>query len=545
MGKVKYRFAEWCRANGKEKLLNLYSDCNDQSAEEAAFSSAALRKWSCPVCGMTWLGETNKMNRLTPGYYNVIKKRPEETYCPYCKGSSVSPYYSMTTERPWTVKFWDEERNGKSAEALKNEPPNSHKKFFFKCKLCGYPFPKPICPRDIKEELQCPECGDGRSRETTERNCLATLFPQIAQELVDEANEGITGWNIRPSYHDRPLWFCCSRGHIYKSWVYNRTLRGDGCPICGKRKKTSFMEQSIFFYIKKMVRDVWSNQIYQGTSIDIFLQRKRIAVEYNSVHYHNKVRNKSEALEQSLAKYRLLSKYNKVFVVTEWEEEAKILEAEKSQLIIPIAVPIFIYSKKVFSVYNEKILELLKQMFPNRDSYPNIDIQRDELNILAQYIKAPVKRSFQEQYPNLAKDWDWDRNGTLMPNMFAASGDYKFYWICRKCGKSYRMSMTNRRKVNPETCPFCARSSRFPSPLLSECYPQLRFFWNNNLNTISFDDVSVASEKFAIFNLPNGEILSIKICNITYWLMNHPDRNPEEYLQHQLMRIEKRNQSPM
>lgn len=74
MGKVKYRFAEWCRANGKEKLLNLYSDCNDQSAEEAAFSSAALRKWSCPVCGMTWLGETNKMNRLTPGYYNVIKK---------------------------------------------------------------------------------------------------------------------------------------------------------------------------------------------------------------------------------------------------------------------------------------------------------------------------------------------------------------------------------------------------------------------------------------------------------------------------------------
>lgn len=129
MGKVKYRFAEWCRANGKEKLLNLYSDCNDQSAEEAAFSSAALRKWSCPVCGMTWLGETNKMNRLTPGYYNVIKKRPEETYCPYCKGSSVSPYYSMTTERPWTVKFWDEERNGKSAEALKNEPPNSHKNF--------------------------------------------------------------------------------------------------------------------------------------------------------------------------------------------------------------------------------------------------------------------------------------------------------------------------------------------------------------------------------------------------------------------------------
>lgn len=46
-------FASWCRANGKEKLLALYDESNIEPAEKAAFSSAKIRKWHCPVCGMS------------------------------------------------------------------------------------------------------------------------------------------------------------------------------------------------------------------------------------------------------------------------------------------------------------------------------------------------------------------------------------------------------------------------------------------------------------------------------------------------------------
>ena len=118
----------------------------------------------------------------------------------------MSPYYSLLTEQPWIREFWDEKRNGKPVEVLEKEKPNTHKKFFFRCNECGYSFPKPITPKDIHGKLRCPECGDGKSREVTERNCLAALFPQIAKELADGLNEGITGWNIRPSYRERRLW---------------------------------------------------------------------------------------------------------------------------------------------------------------------------------------------------------------------------------------------------------------------------------------------------------------------------------------------------
>ena len=538
--KMTENFAVWCKANGKEKLLALYDKNNSTPAEKAAFSSATMRKWHCPVCGMSWTASTNKMNRRLLSHYNVIKKRPEETYCPYCAGARVSPYYSLLTERPWIREFWDEERNGQPVEVLENEKPNTHKKFFFRCKKCGYSFPKPIAPRDIDEALHCPECGDGKSREVTDRNCLAALFPQIAKELADDLNEGITGWNIRPSYQERPLWFRCpDHNHLYQAWVYNRTGRGDGCPLCSRRKKTSFMEQAIFYYIKKCARDVRNNQTDRGSSIDIILHDKQIKVEYNSLYYHKQVRYGQEGIERSLNKYRELSRYARVFVVTEWEEEAKMLAGENSPLICPILVPVYIYSKKIFSLYNQKILELLQLIFPDKENYPSIDIQRDELEILAQYVNSAIENSFQKKYPQLAKDWDWNRNGTLAPNMFAPNTAYKFHWICRTCGRSYQMSMLNRQKVNPDTCPYCCRKSHFPSPLLAKCYPELKLFWNQNLNQLSFDDVAVASEQIGIFNLLDGELIPVRICNLSNWLWKHPDRRPEEYLKIQIERQKK------
>ena len=76
------------------------------------------------------------------------------------------------------------------------------------------------------------------------------------------------------------------------------------------------MEQAIFYYIKKCARDVRNNQTDRGSSIDIILHDKQIKVEYNSLYYHKQVRYGQEGIERSLNKYRELSRYARVFVVT-------------------------------------------------------------------------------------------------------------------------------------------------------------------------------------------------------------------------------------
>lgn len=539
MGKMTMSFAAWCRQEGRERLLALYDEAaNEKSAEEIPFSSPKPRSWRCPECTMTWQGSPNKMNRLRPGTYNVIRKREEETYCPYCKGERVSPWYHLGTEIPWAERFWDAERNGKDRSPDRYLP-GSHERFYLRCPDCGYRFPKAIHLRDIHGDLRCPDCGDGKSREVTERNHLAARFPRIAGELVAELNGGITGREILPSYHDKPLWFRCSRGHLYKSWVYNRAYRGDDCPLCGRRRRTSFIEQAIFFYMQKCSWNVQNNCLDSyGHSVDILLPDQQTVIEYNSLYYHKNANmlGEEEALARAAEKHKELARYYRVYVLTEWETEAAELSRLNSPLIVPLLVPVYAYTKQILNAYNQKILELLQRIFPQRDSYPNIDIQRDELKILAQYIQKPMEDSFQQREPQLSEDWDWIQNGPLTPAMFPPNTPYKFYWRCRRCRRSYRMSMGNRRKVNPDTCPFCCRKSRYPSQLLCECYPQLAYFWEERLNEMPFRDVAVASEKYGIFRCPDQELLPIRICDFSSWLWNHPDKTPEEYLNLQLRR---------
>ena len=120
--------------------------------------------------------------------------------------------------------------------------------------------------------------------------------------------------------------------------------------------------------------------------------------------------------------------------------------------------------------------------------------------------------------------------------MFLPGTPHRFYWICRRCGASYRMSMYNRQGRDPETCPGCARKSGYPSRLLCQCYPQLAAYWDEQLNEIPFREAVVASEKRGIFRSPEGELLVIRICSFSGWLRQHPDKGPEDYLDLQIKR---------
>lgn len=200
-------------------------------------------------------------------------------------------------------------------------------------------------------------------------------------------------------------------------------------------------------------------------------------------------------------------------------------------LIHTISAPVFSLTEKICRKYDGLICDLLRTLFPNRDSYPNVHIMRDQLLILQQYAAAPVKDSFQDRHPRLAGDWHPVKNSALAPNMFRPNVPFKFYWRCRSCKRTYRMSMANRTKVNPDACPFCSRKSRYRSPLLCETYPDLGPLWSVPLNPVPFSQVSVASEKPAVFELTDGRIAAVRICNLSAWLYAHPGRRAEDYLE--------------
>ena len=448
MKKGAISFEKWCENEGKPSLLALYDkEANPLPASEIPFSSPKKYQFRCPVCHISWEQATNKVNRLKEGHYNYIKKRKEITFCPYCKGERPSVYYNMLTDLPEISKWWDYERNVFRPETYL---PYTHQKFYLKCPQCQYHFPKPIRIKDLHGTFRCPDCGDGKNREVTPFNNLAALYPEISAQLDDARNNGITGEMILPSYKEK-LWFICPHGHRYNARVSNRTYLNRGCSICAKRKKTSFAEQAFRYYLQKCDPNIKSGQIEQftGKSVDILMPSCKTAIEFNSCYYHTTIKE-GQRIAADQTKICLLAQYYRVYIV---QEEGNILHLPEHPLIEMISVPVFEMTDKICRDYDQAIYQLLRKLFPVRDTYPNINIMRDQLQILQQYINTAVDGSFEEKYPLLAADWHPSRNGHLTPGMFLPGTPYKFYWICRTCKKTYRKSMGNRIKGKTDTCP--------------------------------------------------------------------------------------------
>lgn len=465
-------FEYFCKTNNKLELLKLYNrEKNKEKPNEIYYSGTKKYFFKCPSCNMEWTGKMNKMNRLSKGEYNVIKKQKEITYCPYCKGTKISKYYNLTTKYSKILDYWDEEKNKIDPKSLS---PHTHEKFYLKCKNieCDY---REQTPRTIKDFIRyidnykCPKCSNGKNKTVNEWNNLKVRYPEIIKEWDYGRNEKNPEEYLGSS--NEKVWWKCRKNHHYQCRINNKIFLNRGCPICFNQYKTSFLEQTIYFYIKKCFFDA----------------------------------------------------------------ENRIIDSKTNK-----EIDIFIPSKKTYEKFNDIIYNLLRKLDPNSITYPNINIERDTIDILNNYIKNEVEDSFEDKYPIYSKDWNYNKNGNLTPSMFKATNNYfRFNWICSNCGKEYQMTMSNRIRTKKESCPSCSKQGKKANEnnSLGNLYPNLISYWHSDFNELSIYDVRAGSEKTAIFITKSKKCVPVKICNITMTLKNNINLDINKYLENVLSRI--------
>ena len=64
-------------------------------------------------------------------------------------------------------------------------------------------------------------------------------------------------------------------------------------------------------------------------------------------------------------------------------------------------------------------------------------------------------KSIETEFPELASEWDTEKNGILKPSMFTKGSDHKVWWKCPECNNEYEASISHR--VRGTGCPKCAR----------------------------------------------------------------------------------------
>lgn len=115
-------------------------------------------------------------------------------------------------------------------------------------------------------------------------NDLATTRPDLALEW----NYGRNG-KLQPTQVTKgsfkTVWWRCARGHEWQARISARDYR-NGCPFCASSLRSSIPEQLVFQYTKKYFPDALNMYSVCGTSVDIYIPSRKIAIEFDGSYYH-------------------------------------------------------------------------------------------------------------------------------------------------------------------------------------------------------------------------------------------------------------------
>lgn len=97
------------------------------------------------------------------------------------------------------------------------------------------------------------------------------------------------------------------------------------------------------------------------------------------------------------------------------------------------------------------------------------------------------------QHPHLIKEWDYEKNGELLPENVSASNGRTIWWICER---KHSWKDTVNHRADGRGCPICANKKIMEGENdFATTHPYLLAEWDNNKNTIKPNQVVGGSNK--------------------------------------------------
>lgn len=396
--------------------------------------------WICSVCGHSW--QTQVRNRTLGG-----------TGCPICAIEKIKNARQQTflqkkgcIKDSLLIKEWHPHKNGNFTP--KDFTPFSNKYAWWICHKCGYEWRAKISNRNLLKR-GCPLCSN--QVVISGKNDLATTHPALAKEWNFQKNGNLKPSNVSHGM-SKKVWWICPKGHEYQATINHRS-NGTGCPVCNEGRQTSFAEQAVFFYLKKIYPDAinrYKDIFTNGMELDIYIPQLKLGIEYDGVYYH-----KSEKNRRELRKYHICQEHGiKLVRLREGEKEENIVKNCSYDLLLH--VPNLDKSKKALDKLIFILLNHLKHssLLQSHTFCAKIDVntERDKYEI-RKYLVSLKKDSLNDLRQDLVEEWHPTKNKTLMPNMFTLGSTAKVWWKCKKCSQEWEATIDHR--VRGTGCPKC------------------------------------------------------------------------------------------
>lgn len=417
------------------------------------------------------------------GYPARISDRVHGNGCPYCAGKKVlAGFNDLATLRPDLAAEWDYKKNG---DLLPSQVTiGQSKEVYWKCKY-GHSWPAKIYAR---KKNGCPDCAG--QRVIPGNNDLATKCPTLLKEWNWDKNKDISPDKIMPS-SGVDVWWKCHKGHEWMASPNERNYGRRKCPECSNQLATSFPEQAILYYLTQCGYQCRNRYREGSIEIDILIPQIGIGIEYDGVYFHSSEAAKKRGLkkdkycqENHIDLLRIKETYN---LVTDQEKCWYRFLPDRSGVALDRII--------------QRLISYCNACSGKKISI-DVNTDRDSVSIWSEYMLLAKKNSLANKYPEIAKQWDYQKNGTLTPELVSFGTNAKVGWICPK-GHHYTASIS-KRTHDGTGCPYCSgQKVLFGLNDLATLRPDLAAEWSDK-NTSKPSEYTEHSGKKVMWICPKG-----------------------------------------
>lgn len=428
-------------------------------------------------------------------YLMVVNHRSQRGYgCPYCSGHRViKGVNDLATTNPELASEWDYEKNINLAPS--DVSAGSQKRVWWVCEK-GHTYEQRIIKR-AKRGYSCPYCSGHKALRGF--NDLATVNPRLAKEWHPTKNNDLTPFDVTAG-SSKKVWWLCPLGHAYPASIHDRNSDDTQCPICKAKSQTSFPEQAILYYVKKLYPDAISRykEIFEHSmELDIYIPSIRLGIEFDGANWHNS----AAQFKREKKKYEICKSHHitlirvKENIELPWKDVADVIY--------------YIPKVRAYTELEETINAILDSIDPNTNIWTKktslcshckirANLERDRADIIS-YL-CEIKDSLAKLRPDVVQAWDYEKNGNLSPEMFTVSSNQIVHWKCPDCGHEWQCSINSMTRPGRYGCAECSKARRGASftkkvvkqvGSLAETNPDLAREWHPTKNgTLSPNDIT-------------------------------------------------------
>lgn len=372
----------------------------------------------------------------------------------------------LTITHPHLVKEWNYAKNGDLLS--QHVTYGMEKKVWWTCQK-GHEFESTIKTRS--RGGKCPYCS---GKKVSKDNCLAVVNPELTKEWNEKRNLNLTPYEVTKG-SSKKVWWICSKGHEWESTILKRS-HGRGCPYC-KGKKVS-VENCLATLNPKLAAEWHPTKNKSLTASDVtHCSGKEVWWKCSKGHeWKSSISQRSYHHECPFCR-----KENSCLAVVN-SKLAREWHPTKNKPLTPFDVTV---SAK------ENVWWVCQEGHEWRNSINNRTYGQG-----CPYCKG--KKVSEDNClatvnPELAKEWNSNRNGELTPFDVVQASNKKVWWICQK-NHEWQSSVSNRSQG--KGCPYCSGRRVSKDNCLAVVDPILAAEWHPTKNgELSPFDVTKAGKK--------------------------------------------------